>query len=124
MSSYINQWRRIRKGFAIQMEINSRIGEDADYREQDVVNCNWNDPSAIQQMGWVSNETAERWSNEWSNFLSKRFRYEQGWKGSAKEISEWYDNYGSQEDIIHMVLTSRVLKNDFKEFWLNCFTNI
>ena len=122
--SYVNQWRKIRKGFQSLMEVNPRIGEDADYREQDVVNCEWSNPKAIQQMGWVNEETADRWSNEWSDFLSKKFRYEQGWKGSENEIAEWYDNYGSQEEVIHMVLTSRVLKNDFKEFWLNCISNV
>ena len=122
--SYVKDWRKIRKGFQSLMEVNPRIGEDADYREQDVVNCEWSNPKAIQQMGWVNEETAQRWSNEWRDFLSKKFRYEQGWNGSENEIAEWYDNYGSQEEVIHMVLTSRVLKNDFKEFWLNCFTNI
>ena len=122
--SYVKDWRKIRKGFQSLMEVNPRIGEDADYREQDVVNCEWSNPKAIQQMGWVNEETAQRWSNEWSDFLSKKFRYEQGWKGSENEIAEWYDNYGSQEEIIHMVLTSRVLKNDFKEFWLNCISNV
>lgn len=122
--SYVKDWRKIRKGFQSLMEVNPRIGEDADYREQDVVNCEWSNPKAIQQMGWVNEETAQRWSNEWSDFLSKKFRYEQGWKGSENEIAEWYDNYGSQEEVIHMVLTSRVLKNDFKEFWLNCISNV
>ena len=122
--SYVKDWRKIRKGFQSLMEVNPRIGEDADYREQDVVNCEWSNPKAIQQMGWVNEETAQRWSNEWSDFLSKKFRYEQGWNGSENEIAEWYDNYGSQEEVIHMVLTSRVLKNDFKEFWLNCISNV
>ena len=122
--SYVKDWRKIRKGFQSLMEVNPRIGEDADYREQDVVNCEWSNPKAIQQMGWVNEETAQRWSNEWSDFLSKKFRYEQGWNGSENEIAEWYDNYGSQEEIIHMVLTSRVLKSDFKEFWLNCISNV
>ena len=122
--SYVKDWRKIRKGFQSLMEVNPRIGEDADYREQDVVNCEWSNPKAIQQMGWVNEETAQRWSEEWSDFLNKKFRYEQGWRGSENEIAEWYDNYGSQEEVIHMVLTSRVLKNDFKEFWLNCISNV
>ena len=51
--SFVSDWRKIRKGFSKLMEVNSRIGEEADYKEQDVVNCEWSSPEAIQQMGWV-----------------------------------------------------------------------
>jgi len=124
MKSYVDQWRTIRKGFSKLMEVNSRIGEEADYKEQDVVNCEWSDPKAIQQLGWVSEETAQRWSEEWMDFLHKKFKSDYGYKGEESELEEWYDNYGSQEDVIHMVLTSRVLKNDFKQFWLNCISDV
>ena len=124
MKSYVDQWRTIRKGFSKLMEVNDRIGEEADYKEQDVVNCEWSDPKAIQQLGWVSEETAQRWSEEWMDFLHKKFKSDYGYKGNESELEEWYDNYGSQEDVIHMVLTSRVLKNDFKQFWLNCISDV
>ena len=124
MKSYVDQWRTIRKGFSKLMEVNSRIGEEADYKEQDVVNCEWSDPKAIQQLGRVSEETAQRWSEEWMDFLHKKFKSDYGYKGEESELEEWYDNYGSQEDVIHMVLTSRVLKNDFKQFWLNCISDV
>ena len=124
MKSYVDQWRTIRKGFSKLMEVNSRIGEEADYKEQDVVNCEWSDPKAIQQLGRVSEETAQRWSEEWMDFLHKKFKSDYGYKGEESELEEWYDNYGSQEDEIHMVLTSRVLKNDFKQFWLNCISDV
>ena len=124
MKSYVDQWRTIRKGFSKLMEVNERIGEEADYKEQDVVNCEWSDPKAIQQLGWVSEETAQRWSEEWMDFLHKKFKSDYGYKGEESELGEWYDNYGSQEDVIHMVLTSRVLKNDFKQFWLNCISDV
>tara|TARA_B100002019_G_C21088439_1_gene507349 strand:- start:50 stop:430 length:381 start_codon:yes stop_codon:yes gene_type:complete len=124
MKSYVDQWRTIRKGFSKLMEVNERIGEEADYKEQDVVNCEWSDPKAIQQLGWVSEETAQRWSEEWMDFLHKKFKSDYGYKGEESELEEWYDNYGSQEDVIHMVLTSRVLKNDFKQFWLNCISDV
>ena len=124
MKSYVDQWRTIRKGFSKLMEVNDRIGEAADYKEQDVVNCEWSDPKAIQQLGWVSEETAQRWSEEWMDFLHKKFKSDYGYKGNESELEEWYDNYGSQEDVIHMVLTSRVLKNDFKQFWLNCISDV
>ena len=124
MKSYVDQWRTIRKGFSKLMEVNDRIGEAADYKEQDVVNCEWSKPKAIQEMGWVSEETAQRWSEEWMNFLHKKFKSDYGYKGNESELEEWYDNYGSQEDVIHMVLTSRVLKNDFKQFWLNCISDV
>jgi len=124
MKSYVDQWRTIRKGFSKLMEVNERIGEEADYKEQDVVNCEWSDPKAIQQLGWVSEETAQRWSEEWMDFLHKKFKSDYGYKGNESELEEWYDNYGSQEDVIHMVLTSRVLKNDFKQFWLNCISDV
>ena len=124
MKSYVDQWRTIRKGFSKLMEVNSRIGEEADYKEQDVVNCEWSKPKAIQEMGWVSEETAQRWSEEWMDFLHKKFKSDYGYKGEESELEEWYDNYGSQEDVIHMVLTSRVLKNDFKQFWLNCISDV
>lgn len=124
MKSYVDQWRTIRKGFSKLMEVNDRIGEAADYKEQDVVNCEWSDPKAIQQLGWVSEETAQRWSEEWMDFLHKKFKSDYGYKGEESELEEWYDNYGSQEDVIHMVLTSRVLKNDFKQFWLNCISDV
>ena len=124
MKSYVDQWRTIRKGFSKLMEVNDRIGEAADYKEQDVVNCEWSDPKAIQQLGWVSEETAQRWSEEWVDFLHKKFKSDYGYKGEESELEEWYDNYGSQEDVIHMVLTSRVLKNDFKQFWLNCISDV
>ena len=124
MKSYVDQWRTIRKGFSKLMEVNDRIGEAADYKEQDVVNCEWSDPKAIQQLGWVSEETAQRWSEEWMDFLHKKFKSDYGYKGEEFELEEWYDNYGSQEDVIHMVLTSRVLKNDFKQFWLNCISDV
>ena len=124
MKSYVDQWRTIRKGFSKLMEVNERIGEEADYKEQDVVNCEWSDPKAIQQLGWVSEETTQRWSEEWMDFLHKKFKSDYGYKGEESELEEWYDNYGSQEDVIHMVLTSRVLKNDFKQFWLNCISDV
>ena len=124
MKSYVDQWRTIRKGFSKLMEVNDRIGEAADYKEQDVVNCEWSDPKAIQQLGWVSEETAQRWSEEWMDFLHKKFKSDYGYKGEESELEEWYNNYGSQEDVIHMVLTSRVLKNDFKQFWLNCISDV
>ena len=124
MKSYVDQWRTIRKGFSKLMEVNDRIGEAADYKEQDVVNCEWSNPKAIQQLGWVSEETAQRWSEEWMDFLHKKFKSDYGYKGKESELEEWYDNYGSQEDVIHMVLTSRVLKNDFKQFWLNCISDV
>jgi len=124
MKSYVDQWRTIRKGFSKLMEVNERIGEEADYKEQDVVNCEWSDPKAIQQLGWVSEETAQRWSEEWMDFLHKKFKSDYGYKGEESELEEWYNNYGSQEDVIHMVLTSRVLKNDFKQFWLNCISDV
>ena len=124
MKSYVDQWRTIRKGFSKLMEVNDRIGEAADYKEQDVVNCEWSKPKAIQEMGWVSEETAQRWSEEWMDFLHKKFKSDYGYKGEKSELEEWYNNYGSQEDVIHMVLTSRVLKNDFKQFWLNCISDV
>ena len=72
----------------------------------------------------MSEETAQRWSEEWMDFLHKKFKSDYGYKGEESELEEWYDNYGSQEDVIHMVLTSRVLKNDFKQFWLNCISDV
>ena len=70
MKSYVDQWRTIRKGFSKLMEVNDRIGEAADYKEQDVVNCEWSKPKAIQEMGWVSEETAQRWSkNGWTFYI-------------------------------------------------------
>ena len=122
--SFVSDWRKIRKGFSKLMEVNSRIGEEADYKEQDVVNCEWSNPEAIQQMGWVKEETAQRWADEWMIFLHKKFKYEQGWKGDDSEVQKWYDDYGSQEEVIQMVLTSRVLANDFKQFWLNCISDV
>ena len=122
--SFVSDWRKIRKGFSKLMEVNSRIGEEADYKEQDVVNCEWSNPNAIQQLGWVSDETAQRWADEWMIFLHKKFKYEQGWKCDDSEVKKWYDDYGSQEEVIQMVLTSRVLANDFKQFWLNCISDV
>ena len=30
--SFVSDWRKIRKGFSKLMEVNSRIGEEADYK--------------------------------------------------------------------------------------------
>ena len=49
--SFVSDWRKIRKGFSKLMEVNSRIGEEADYKEQDVVNCEWSNPNAQRTCG-------------------------------------------------------------------------
>jgi len=125
--SYVAQWRDLRKAIGRLMQVtdNYDIGERADYREQDVINCDWHNVKAINDIAYLCEEDALDYSENWMDFINKLYIKDgYGAPQDWEDADNWWQNtYSSQEEKLEAFLKSRVIKPEFKKLVLNLLAN-